>query len=112
VKKACAIVANEPDLMDLDDDMRRIDKQARAKLRLLETETLRLLKETEAAISPLWSEMAEWLRERDLLPEGYSKDTYTLSIEDGVLYVSSKSAGELLLDSVKNSLFKDVKDGK
>ena len=52
-----------------------------------------------------WERIEEVLKERNLLPEDYSDEKYSLSFSNGVLYILDKDEKKNPLETVMSMLF-------
>lgn len=88
MKKPLTIIENDLEIQeikkDLDEGREMLDEQINF-LKKQHQESYKTL------VGVHWERIEEVLKERNLLPEDYTDEKYTLGFSDGVLYLSDKN---------------------
>jgi len=102
MKKPLVIVENDLELQEIKKDLDKGREMLNEQLTFLEKQHQESF---NSLVGVHWERIEEVLKERNLLPEDYSDEKYSLSFSNGVLYILDKDEKKNPLETVMSMLF-------
>lgn len=100
-RKIIALIDQTPELKEMIDQVKAISDQAEQEIDFLHKKAEQITQRCLEQSAPVWDRMETWLKERKLLPDGYTSDDLGYCLPENTIFFRFKQPESLQAGFVK-----------